>query len=256
VVAITPVIALGLRHASQSSEGTVKGLPLNLDGTAFAGHTGGVKTENGQSATHFVIERRPGFRLKTKEEAMTMLNAGIYLIGAAALSACAAGATESGGNELPPGLYAQFVTDKGEILVKLEPVRAPMTTANFVALAEGKMKNTAKPEGTPYYNGLKFHRVIANFMIQGGCPRGIGTGGPGYQFGDEIHAELKHDRPGILSMANAGPGTNGSQFFITHGATPWLDGKHTVFGQLVEGMDVLKTLENGDVIVRVTVDEE
>ena len=174
-------------------------------------------------------------------------------MGAAALSACAANVTDGGSSELPAGLYAQFVTGKGEILVKLEPVRAPMTTANFVALAEGKMKNTAKPEGTPYYNGLKFHRVIANFMIQGGCPRGAGTGGPGYQFGDEIHAELKHDRPGILSMANAGPGTNGSQFFITHGATPWLDGKHTVFGAVVKGQDVVDKIAQGDVMKEVNI---
>lgn len=184
---------------------------------------------------------------------MTMLNAGIYLMGAAALSACAAGVPESGGNDLPPGLYAQFVTDKGEILVKLEPERAPMTTANFVALAEGKMKNTAKPEGTPYYNGLKFHRVIADFMIQGGCPQGSGTGGPGYRFSDEIHPELKHDRPGMLSMANAGPGTNGSQFFITHRATPWLDGKHTVFGAVVKGQDVVDKIAQGDVMKEVNI---
>jgi len=182
-----------------------------------------------------------------------MLNAGIYLMGAAALSACAAGVPESGGNDLPPGLYAQFVTDKGEILVKLEPERAPMTTANFVALAEGKMKNTAKPEGTPYYNGLKFHRVIADFMIQGGCPQGSGTGGPGYRFSDEIHPELKHDRPGMLSMANAGPGTNGSQFFITHRATPWLDGKHTVFGAVVKGQDVVDKIAQGDVMKEVNI---
>ena len=146
------------------------------------------------------------------------------------------------------GLYAKFNTSKGEILVNLEFEKTPGTVGNFVALAEGNMENSAKPQGTPYYDGLKFHRVIPDFMIQGGCPQGTGTGSPGYKFDDEIHADLKHDAPGKLSMANAGPGTNGSQFFITHVETPWLDGKHTVFGNVVEGQDIVDTVAQGDKI--------
>lgn len=146
------------------------------------------------------------------------------------------------------GIYAKFNTAKGEILVKLTHDKTPGTVGNFVALAEGNMDNTAKPQGEPYYNGLKFHRVISDFMIQGGCPQGTGTGDPGYKFDDEFHPELKHDAPGILSMANAGPGTNGSQFFITHGPTPWLDNKHTVFGQVEEGQEVVDAIIQGDAI--------
>ena len=146
------------------------------------------------------------------------------------------------------GIYAKFITSKGDILVKLEEEKTPGTVGNFVALAEGNLENEAKPQGTPYYNGLKFHRVIPDFMIQGGCPQGTGTGNPGYKFDDEIHADLKHDAPGKLSMANAGPGTNGSQFFITHVATPWLDGKHTVFGSVVEGQDIVDDIRGRDSI--------
>ena len=144
------------------------------------------------------------------------------------------------------GIYAKFTTPKGEILVNLEYEKTPGTVGNFVALAEGNLENNAKPQGTPYYNGLKFHRVINDFMIQGGCPQGTGTGNPGYKFDDEIHPDLKHDAPGKLSMANAGPGTNGSQFFITHVETPWLDGKHTVFGSVIEGQNVVDAVEQDD----------
>ena len=144
------------------------------------------------------------------------------------------------------GIYAKFKTPKGDILVNLEYEKTPGTVGNFVALAEGNLENDAKPQGIPYYDGLKFHRVISDFMIQGGCPLGTGTGSPGYQFDDEIHSDLKHDGPGVLSMANSGPGTNGSQFFITHVATPWLDGKHTVFGNVVEGQDIVDAITQGD----------
>ena len=146
------------------------------------------------------------------------------------------------------GIYAKFNTTKGAILVKLTHDKTPGTVGNFIALAEGNMENKVKPQGTPYYDGLKFHRVIPDFMIQGGCPQGTGSGSPGYQFADEFHPELTHDRPGVLSMANAGPGTNGSQFFITHGPTAWLDNKHTVFGFVEEGQEVVDAIAQGDAI--------
>ena len=137
---------------------------------------------------------------------------------------------------------ATFDTDKGTIRVELHADRAPRTVANFEKLV-----------GQGYYDGLIFHRVIKDFMIQGGCPQGTGTGGPGYTFADEFHKDLKHSSPGVLSMANAGPNTNGSQFFITHVATPWLDGKHSVFGRVIEGQDVVDKIERGDKMKKVTI---
>ncbi|GGF25166.1 peptidylprolyl isomerase [Flavobacterium limi] len=146
------------------------------------------------------------------------------------------------------GIYAKFNTTKGSILVKLAHELAPGTVGNFVALAEGNMENRVKPQGQKFYDGLTFHRVIPDFMIQGGCPKGTGMGDPGYKFDDEFHPSLKHDRPGILSMANSGPGSNGSQFFITHVPTSWLDNKHSVFGHVIEGQDVVDAVAQGDAL--------
>ena len=139
-------------------------------------------------------------------------------------------------------LFAIFDTDRGPIRVELAPEKAPLTVANFVNLAR-----------RGFYNGLSFHRVINDFMIQGGCPEGSGRGGPGYRFEDEANNGLRHER-GVLSMANAGPNTNGSQFFITHVATPWLDGKHTVFGKVVSGLDAVDAVKQGDTIKSVTIE--
>jgi peptidylprolyl isomerase len=155
---------------------------------------------------------------------------------------------------LEKGIYAKIKTNKGDILIKLEHEKAPGTTANFIALAEGNHPLVADAhKNKKYYDGLTFHRVIDNFMIQGGDPTGTGAGGPGYKFDDEIHPELKHNDAGILSMANAGPGTNGSQFFITHEATPWLDGKHTVFGKVISGQEIVNKIKQGDKIESVEI---
>jgi peptidyl-prolyl cis-trans isomerase B (cyclophilin B) len=141
---------------------------------------------------------------------------------------------------------ATITTDRGDIRLELYADKAPKTVANFEKLA-----------GEGFYDGLKFHRVVADFMIQGGCPKGTGTGGPGYTFEDEFHPDLKHDGPGVLSMANSGPNTNGSQFFITHVATPWLDGKHSVFGHVIEGTQkVVNAIRQGDRMDKVTVTDE
>ncbi|MBP4143160.1 peptidylprolyl isomerase [Flavobacterium sp. P4023] len=154
------------------------------------------------------------------------------------------------------GIYAKFNTTKGAILVKLTHDLTPGTVGNFVGLAEGNLENKVKPQGVKFYDGLKFHRVIPDFMIQGGCPQGTGTGDPGYKFDDEFHPSLKHNRPGVLAMANSGPGTNGSQFYITHIPTDWLDNKHTVFGHVVEGQDIVDAVEQGDTLESIEIIRE
>lgn len=157
-------------------------------------------------------------------------------------------------DKLEDGLYADIKTNQGSIILKLEFEKTPITVANFVSLAEGKNPFVEEQyKNKPFYDGLKFHRIIADFMVQGGDPLGTGEGNPGYKFKDEFNPELTHHKEGILSMANAGPGTNGCQFFITHKATPWLDNKHTVFGEVIEGMDIVNILTQEDLIETVTI---
>ena len=153
------------------------------------------------------------------------------------------------------GIFAEFVTSKGKIVVQLEYQKAPITVANFISLAEGTNTFVAdeKLKGKPYYNGLKFHRVIKDFMIQGGDPAGNGSGGAGYSFKDECLPELIFDKGGILAMANSGPATNSSQFFITHKETPWLNGKHTIFGHVVSGMETVNAVVQDDVMNTITI---
>ncbi len=153
------------------------------------------------------------------------------------------------------GMFAEFETSKGKIVVQLEFVKTPITVANFVALVEGKQTNITdeKLKNKPFYDGLKFHRVIKDFMIQGGDPAGNGSGGPGYSFKDEFDPSLVHDKGGILSMANSGPATNGSQFFITHKETPWLNNKHSVFGHVVSGMEIVNAIVQDDLIKTVKI---
>ena len=175
-----------------------------------------------------------------------------FFAAASAVCLCISLMSCSGTPSLDDGLYAKVETDKGDIYLYLEYEKAPLTVSNFVGLAEGTLAHS-RGDHTPFYDGLTFHRVIDDFMIQGGCPKGDGTGGPGYTFPDEFNPELVHNGPGILSMANAGPNTNGSQFFITHKATEWLDGKHAVFGHVAEGMDVVNAIQQGDKIKSVKI---
>lgn len=153
----------------------------------------------------------------------------------------------------PDGIYTEITTNKGVILASLSFKQVPVTVGNFIALAEGHMENSYKGPGEPFYDGLTFHRVVPNFMIQGGDPLANGMGSAGYSFRDEFFPGLFHNKPGTLSMANSGPSTNGSQFFITHTVTPWLDNKHSVFGYVVKGMEVVNAIAQGDVIQKVKI---
>lgn len=168
------------------------------------------------------------------------------------LTLCMTGQAAAGQGGLSDGLYARMATSKGDILLQLYPDKTPLTVANFVGLAEGT-KDSNRGKGVHFYDGLTFHRVISNFMIQGGDPQGNGRGGPGYTFPDEFDPSLHFDGPGVLAMANSGSNTNGSQFFITHVATPWLNGRHTIFGKVVKGQDVVNAIRMGDKINSVSI---
>ncbi len=185
---------------------------------------------------------------------MTRLTKPLFFL-LAALLCCSGQPLQAKDNKMNDGLYAKIKTSKGDILLNLYYDKTPLTVINFVSLAEGSMYlgGTDKATGIPFYDDLKFHRVINDFMIQGGCPLGTGTGGPGYTFADECLPELRFDKPGLLAMANAGPGTNGSQFFITHVPTPHLNGKHTIFGHVVEGQDVVDKIEQNDTVEHVEI---
>ena len=178
-----------------------------------------------------------------------MRTSAIFAIMTVALASAACSTPD---RDLPNGLYAEIQTAKGDIVIELFDERAPATVMNFVGLAEGAIDNTHAP-GEPYFDGLTFHRVEPGFVIQGGDPKGDGTGGPGYRFPTETHPELVHDRPGIVAMANSGPDTNGSQFYITMAPTPHLDGGYNVFGEVVDGMDVVGSIEAGDRMRRVSI---
>jgi peptidylprolyl isomerase len=170
-----------------------------------------------------------------------------FLVGGGLLAGCAGEYPD-----LEDGLYAELETSKGTILIELAYERAPLTVTNFVGLAEGTIDSN-QPDGEPFYDGLTFHRVVEDFVIQTGDPKGDGTGGPGYEFPNEIDQSLNHDGPGVVSMANSGPDTNGSQFFITRGPAPWLDGRYSVFGEVVEGQDVVDAIEEGDTLETVEI---
>lgn len=169
------------------------------------------------------------------------------------LSSCGSKWSMEGLEGYPDGIFAVITTNKGQIVAQLTYKQTPTTVGNFLALAEGHMENNFKGAGEPFYDGLTFHRVVPNFMIQGGDPLANGMGTPGYSFGDEFFPGLFHNKPGTLSMANSGPDTNGSQFFITHVATPWLDNKHSVFGYVIQGMDVVNAIAAGDVMESVRI---
>jgi peptidyl-prolyl cis-trans isomerase A (cyclophilin A) len=186
----------------------------------------------------------------------------LFILLVSTIAACSNGSVENEAtneststyvtNDNIPYIHAKIFTSKGVIVCDLAYEHAPITVANFVALSEGLIETNRGKETKRYYNGLTFHRVMPNFMIQGGDPTATGSGGPGYTFKDEF-SSLGHDRPGTLSMANSGPNTNGSQFFITHGPTEWLDGKHTVFGYVIEGQDVVNKIVKGDVIEKIEI---
>ena len=174
-------------------------------------------------------------------------------LGLFSLVSCSQGSSDSG--DLPDGIYAKINTNKGSITCRLEYQKVPMTVANFIGLSEGSIPNNIRPEGEPFFDDLTFHRVVPNFMIQGGDPLANGMGGPGYSFPDEFDPDLMHNVAGTLSMANSGPATNGSQFYITDNATPWLDSMHSVFGYVIDGpsMTTVYKIQQGDIIENIEI---